>query len=230
MIDLVSRVLSAITQREQAARAATHQRWVTRYFDDGHAMSAVAVTVEGADGNPEPDQIVALTLYQAPRVVDVADQRWDENAAHIALNDPHAVLRLCQSLRDIVERYQKAWGRRNTGTADEQALRQMYAIAMIDVLSDLAHGLGVEVDTPAETVIQFTGTPSNFDEVCRFLGTQQHGHREEGYGPDAHMLLYTDDGQVRVGVSDWVARRDDGSFEVLSEEAVAGGLGIEDTP
>lgn len=139
-------------------------------------------------------------------------------------------MRLCRSLRDIVERYQKAWGRRNTGTADEQALRQMYAIAMIDVLSDLAHGLGVEVDTPAETVIQFTGTPSNFDEVCRFLGTQQHGHREEGYGPDAHMLLYTDDGQVRVGVSDWVARRDDGSFEVLSEEAVAGGLGIEDTP
>jgi Family of unknown function (DUF6221) len=151
--------------------------------------------------------------------------------AHIETWDPRSVLRLCQAHRQIVERYQRAWDRRNTGTADEQALRQMYAIAMIDVLSDLAHGLGVEVGTPAETVIQFTGEPNNFDEVCKFLGTQRHGHREEGYGPDAHMLLYTDEGEVRVGVSDWVVRRDDGSFGVLSEESVAGGLGVveEDT-
>lgn len=58
--------------------------------------------------------------------------------------DPDAVLRLCRAHRDIVKRFQWAWERRNTGTDDEQALRQMYVIAMIDVLSELARGLGVE--------------------------------------------------------------------------------------
>ena len=132
-------------------------------------------------------------------------------------------LRLCQAHRDIVARFQRAWDRRNTGTPDEVAFRQTYVIAMIDVLADLAKGYGVEPSEPQPETMVFTGTPSNFDEVCRFLGRQNHGHREEGYGPDAHLVLHTPEGEVRVSVGDALLRHEDGRIEL------ARGYGVEDT-
>ncbi|MFB9926006.1 hypothetical protein ACFORO_12495 [Amycolatopsis halotolerans] len=60
--------------------------------------------------------------------------------------------------------------------------------------------------------IQFTGEPNNFDEVCRFLGEQQHGHREEQYGPEAHILIYTLEGTVRADPGDWIIRDVTGEF------------------
>jgi hypothetical protein len=60
--------------------------------------------------------------------------------------------------------------------------------------------------------IQFTGEPNNFDDVCTFLGEQQHGHREERYGPDAHMVIYTLEGEMRASVGDWIIRGVQGEF------------------
>jgi len=60
--------------------------------------------------------------------------------------------------------------------------------------------------------IQFTGEPQNFDAVCIFLGTQQHGHREEGYGPEAHILIHTLEGAMRAQVGDWIIRGVQGEF------------------
>ena len=60
--------------------------------------------------------------------------------------------------------------------------------------------------------VQFTGEPSNFDDICRFLGKQQHGHREESYGPDAHILIHTLEGSMRADRDDWVIRGVQGEF------------------
>jgi hypothetical protein len=52
-------------------------------------MNLVAIsTTQELDNARWPDfdhgQLVAATLVQQPRYVDVSDQRWDENAAFIA--------------------------------------------------------------------------------------------------------------------------------------------------
>ena len=75
---------------EARALAATPGPWHVRYLDDEQAMNLVAVSTvpdTGLDERwPEFDhgQVVATTLVQHPRYADVADQRWDENAAFIA--------------------------------------------------------------------------------------------------------------------------------------------------
>lgn len=73
--DLVSRVLSAITERERIAREAAALQWDS---EDGW----------GRDGR-------ALT----PHIGVIHEE---QSFAHILANDPPAVLRLYQSLRDIV--------------------------------------------------------------------------------------------------------------------------------
>ena len=60
--------------------------------------------------------------------------------------------------------------------------------------------------------VQFTGEPANFDEVCRFLEGQQHGHHEADYGPDAHILIHTLEGDMRADVGDWIIRGVKGEF------------------
>lgn len=61
-----------------------------RQLDDDFAMSLVAISTVADTGLGErwPDSdhrdIVAATLVQQPRYVDIADERWDENAAFIA--------------------------------------------------------------------------------------------------------------------------------------------------
>lgn len=76
---------------EALCDAATPGPWYPRRLDDDHAMSLVAVSTVPDTGRGErwPDfaesEIVAATLVQEPRYVDVADEKWDENAAFIAM-------------------------------------------------------------------------------------------------------------------------------------------------
>ncbi|MFJ3713690.1 hypothetical protein [Streptomyces sp. NPDC090053] len=75
---------------EELAGAATPGPWHVRQLDDEFAMSLVAISTVPDSGIGErwPDfdhqQIVAATLVQQPRYVDVADECWDENATFIA--------------------------------------------------------------------------------------------------------------------------------------------------
>ena len=75
---------------EELAESATPGPWFVRYLDDDHAMNLVAIGTVPDTGRGErwPDfdhhEIVAATLVQHPRYVDVADERWDENARFIA--------------------------------------------------------------------------------------------------------------------------------------------------
>jgi hypothetical protein len=76
---------------EELALAATPGPWFVRALDDDQAMSLVAVSTRPDTGKAErwpgfePGEIVAATLVQHPRYVDVGDERWDENAAFIAM-------------------------------------------------------------------------------------------------------------------------------------------------
>jgi len=69
---------------------ATPGPWHVRHLDDDHAMSLVAVSTEPDTGLGErwPDfdhaTMIAATLVQQPRYVDVADERWNVNATFIA--------------------------------------------------------------------------------------------------------------------------------------------------
>lgn len=71
--------------------AATPGPWFVRNLDDDYAMNLVGVsTVENTglgERWPEFDhgELIAATLVQQPRYVDCADERWDENAAFIAM-------------------------------------------------------------------------------------------------------------------------------------------------
>jgi hypothetical protein len=76
------------------AESATPGPWYVRLLDDESAMNIVAVSTIPGDGPVmrylefDHSEIVAATLVQHPRYVDVADGRWDENAgpeAHVWL-------------------------------------------------------------------------------------------------------------------------------------------------
>lgn len=74
---------------EELARAATPGPWHVRVFDDDAAMNLIAVgTVPGGDGQRFPGfdsaELVAATLVQHPKYVDVSDGKWEENARFIA--------------------------------------------------------------------------------------------------------------------------------------------------
>ncbi|NIH87691.1 hypothetical protein [Amycolatopsis granulosa] len=75
---------------EERVSAATPGPWYFHLLDDDWSMSLVAVSTvpdsEHTGGRAEfdPGTVVAGTLVQHPRYVDVADQRWDENAQFIA--------------------------------------------------------------------------------------------------------------------------------------------------
>lgn len=80
-----------LTEIEELCSAATPGPWFVRYLDDDHAMNLVAVSTTPDTGRGErwPDfdhrEVVAATLVQHPRYVDSGDERWDENAAFIAM-------------------------------------------------------------------------------------------------------------------------------------------------
>lgn len=79
-----------LAEIEEITAAATPGPWYVRQLDDDWAMSLVAVSTVPDTGQEErwPDfdhrDVVAATLVQQPRYVDVADERWDENARFIA--------------------------------------------------------------------------------------------------------------------------------------------------
>ncbi|MFC5723019.1 hypothetical protein ACFP1Z_22895 [Streptomyces gamaensis] len=90
---------------EELCSAATQGPWFVRALDDTHAMNLVAVSTAPDTGRaerwPEFDhrEIVAATLVH-PRYVDSGDERWDENAAFIAMAR-EAVPRLVEEVRRL---------------------------------------------------------------------------------------------------------------------------------
>jgi hypothetical protein len=91
---------------EELCSAATPGPWHVRTLDDDLAMNLVAVSTAPDSGRAErwPDfdhrDIVAATLVQHPRYVDSGDERWDENAAFIAMAR-EAVPRLVAEVRHL---------------------------------------------------------------------------------------------------------------------------------
>ncbi|WTE70215.1 hypothetical protein OH775_27410 [Streptomyces sp. NBC_01615] len=91
---------------DELCAAATPGPWFVRSLDDDHAMNLVAVSTVEDTGRGERwpafdhGEIVAATLVQQPRYVDCADERWDENAAFIAMARD-AVPRLVAEVRRL---------------------------------------------------------------------------------------------------------------------------------
>lgn len=79
-----------LAEIEEIVEAATPGPWYVRFLDDDHAMNLVAVSTvpDTGRGKRWPDfdhhEVVAATLVQEPRYVDIGDERWDENAQFIA--------------------------------------------------------------------------------------------------------------------------------------------------
>lgn len=91
---------------EELVAATTPGPWHVRVLDDDWAMGLVAVSTLPDTGHGERwphfdhGQIVAATLVQQPRYIDVADERWDENAQFIA-NARQDVPRLVAEIRRL---------------------------------------------------------------------------------------------------------------------------------
>lgn len=91
---------------EELSEAATPGPWFVRNLDDEDAMNLVAVSTVPDTGRGERwpgfdhREIVAATLVQQPRYVDVADARWDVNAEFIA-NARQDVPRLVAEIRRL---------------------------------------------------------------------------------------------------------------------------------
>ncbi|MFJ9779918.1 hypothetical protein ACIRSS_10065 [Amycolatopsis sp. NPDC101161] len=78
-----------LAEIEELVRSATPGPWHVRVFDDDAAMNLVAVgTVAGENGRRFPgfdsSELVAATLVQHPKYVDISDGKWDENARFVA--------------------------------------------------------------------------------------------------------------------------------------------------
>ncbi|MFD8721673.1 hypothetical protein ACFV2H_27725 [Streptomyces sp. NPDC059629] len=91
---------------EAMCAVATPGPWFVRNLDDSHAMNLLAVSTVADTGRGErwPDfdhgELIAALLVQEPRYVDCADERWDENAAFIAMARD-AVPRLVEEVRRL---------------------------------------------------------------------------------------------------------------------------------
>lgn len=97
---------------EARAEVATPGPWHVRYLDDVDAMNLVAVSTVPDTGNGERwpgfdhREIVAATLIQQPRYVDISDERWDVNANFIAAarNDVPRLVAEIRRLREMLNR------------------------------------------------------------------------------------------------------------------------------
>ncbi|MFE6668422.1 hypothetical protein ACFVFH_33295 [Streptomyces sp. NPDC057697] len=91
---------------EKLCSAATPAPWFVRTLDDDSAMNLVAVSTAPDTGaaerwpNFDHRDMIAATLVQHPRYVDSGDERWDENAAFIAMAR-EAVPRLVEEVRRL---------------------------------------------------------------------------------------------------------------------------------
>ena len=107
-----------LTRLLELATKATPTPWFVRHLDDSHAMNLVAVSTVADTGRNEiwPDfnanEIVAATLMQEPRYVDVADGKWDENAEYIAA----AANVLPYLIKELLELRRSTGGRRHERT------------------------------------------------------------------------------------------------------------------
>ena len=86
---------------EAKAKAATPGAWHIIEADDERFMSAVYVATTPEDATPgeTPENVIAVTLLQSPRVACISDEKWDENTAFIAAANPATVLRLVAMVR-----------------------------------------------------------------------------------------------------------------------------------
>jgi hypothetical protein len=78
-----------LAEIEEMMSAATPGPWHVRVFDDEAAMNLIAVgTVVGGEVERYPgfdsSELIAATLVQRPRYVDISDRKWEENAHFIA--------------------------------------------------------------------------------------------------------------------------------------------------
>ncbi|MFK0173607.1 hypothetical protein ACIQU5_32975 [Streptomyces sp. NPDC090306] len=95
-----------LADMEELVAVTTPGPWHVRLLDDDWAMGLVAVSTLPDTGQGERwphfdhGRIVAATLVQQPRYVDVADERWDENAQFIA-NAREDVPRLVAEVRRL---------------------------------------------------------------------------------------------------------------------------------
>lgn len=107
-----ARTTESLLARQALAEKATPGPWFAIHADDEMCTNASYVATKDEDASPEEAyrHIVALTLYQAKRVACHEDERWDENAAHIAANAPSTVIADIDEilrLREKVERLEK---------------------------------------------------------------------------------------------------------------------------
>ena len=97
---------------EQLAKDASPGPWYAKATDDDVSMSALYVsTVPGPFAHDqkrsmeEPsdiyEDVVAITLLQSPRLADIADAKWNENAHYIAAVSPDVVLELIAEVRRL---------------------------------------------------------------------------------------------------------------------------------
>ena len=77
---------------EELANAATPGPWYAHNPDDDYCMNVFVVTTSKAEPDVGVDErkndhgeVVALTLFQAPRVADHASMRWEADADFIAV-------------------------------------------------------------------------------------------------------------------------------------------------
>ncbi|TWJ12860.1 hypothetical protein LX16_3627 [Stackebrandtia albiflava] len=105
-----------LDELEELCAAATPGPWFVRVLDDDAAMNLVAVsTRDGSRSATEPwpqfdnGEIVAATLVQSPRYVDIDDERWDENAVFIA-EAREAVPRLVAEVRRLKRQIESVSG------------------------------------------------------------------------------------------------------------------------
>lgn len=84
--------LAELDDLQELEAVATPGPWYVRQMDDVSCMSAVVISTKPETGLNEcmrfdtwpTEEIIAGCLIQEPRYVDVADQRWNENAELIA--------------------------------------------------------------------------------------------------------------------------------------------------
>lgn len=86
---------------EAKTKAVTPGAWHIIEADDERFMSAVYVATTPEDATPgeTPENVIAVTLLQSPRVACISDEKWGENTAFIAAANPATVLRLVAMVR-----------------------------------------------------------------------------------------------------------------------------------
>lgn len=78
-----------LLQLLELSKQATPRSWHLRHLDDSHFMNLRAISTVPDTGKCEAwpefknSAIVAATLIQEPRYVNIADKKWDENAKYI---------------------------------------------------------------------------------------------------------------------------------------------------